>query len=53
MLLIEALKPPFVKRGIEALEMSWILESNAVMRKILEQIGATAYKRYRIYEKHI
>jgi hypothetical protein len=53
LLLIEALKPPFVKRGIEALEMSWILESNAVMRKILEQIGATAYKRYRIYEKHI
>ncbi|KQZ81563.1 MULTISPECIES: hypothetical protein [unclassified Pseudomonas] len=53
LLLIEALKPPFVKRGIEALEMSWILESNAVMRKILVQIGATPYKRYRIYEKHI
>jgi hypothetical protein len=33
--------------------MSWILESNAVMRKILVQIGATPYKRYRIYEKHI
>jgi hypothetical protein len=53
LLLIEALKPPFVKRGIEALEMSWILESNAVMRKILDQIGATPYKRYRVYEKRI
>jgi hypothetical protein len=53
LLLIEALKPPFIKRGIEALEMSWILESNAVMRKILERIGALPYKRYRIYEKHI
>lgn len=53
LLLIEALKPPFVKRGIEALEMSWILESNTVMCKILDQIGATPYKRYRIYEKRI
>lgn len=53
LLLIEALKAPFVRRNIEALEMSWILETNAGMRGILERIGAKAYKRYRLYEKHI
>lgn len=51
--LIEALKPPFVKHGLQALEMSWILESNSGMRNILEHIGAHAYKRYRVYEKRI
>jgi hypothetical protein len=53
LLLIEALKAPFVRRKIEALEMSWILETNAGMRGILERIGAKAYKRYRLYEKHL
>lgn len=53
LLLIEALKAPFAKRNIEALEMSWILETNTGMRTILERIGAKAYKRYRLYEKHI
>jgi hypothetical protein len=53
LLLIEALKASFVRRNIEALEMSWILETNAGMRGILERIGAKAYKRYRLYEKHI
>ncbi|WP_218576137.1 N-acetyltransferase [Pseudomonas sp. SLFW] len=53
LLLIEALKAPFLRRNIEALEMSWILETNAGMRGILERIGAKAYKRYRLYEKHI
>lgn len=53
LLLIEALKPPFVRHGIEALEMSWILESNAGMRNILEHIGTYMYKRYRLYEKYL
>ncbi|TWI56726.1 hypothetical protein IQ22_01178 [Pseudomonas duriflava] len=53
LLLVEALKPPFVRRGIEALEMSWILESNTGMRTILEQIGTHQYKRYRVYEKQL
>jgi len=53
LLLIEALKAPFEKRDIEALEMSWILESNTGMQAILESIGADPYKRYRLYEKSI
>jgi len=51
LLLIEALRDPFAKRNIDALEMSWILESNTGMRTILERIGATPYKTYRLYEK--
>lgn len=53
LLLIEALQPPFVRRRLEALEMSWILESNSGMRNILEHIGASPYKRYRLYEKRL
>ena len=53
LLLIEALKAPFEKRDIEALEMSWILETNTGMRAILDRIGAAPYKRYRLYEKAI
>lgn len=51
LLLIEALRDPFARRNIDALEMSWILESNTGMRTILERIGAVPYKRYRLYEK--
>lgn len=53
LLLIEALRDPFAKRKIEALEMSWILESNTGMRTILERIGAMPYKQYRLYEKQL
>lgn len=51
LLLIEAIREPFAKRHIEAVEMSGILESNTGMRTILEKIGAAPYKRYRLYEK--
>ena len=51
LLLIEALRDPFARRNIDALEMSWILESNTGMRTILERIGAVPYKRYRLFEK--
>ncbi len=53
LLLIEALRDPFARRKIDALEMSWILESNTGMRTILERIGAVPYKRYRLYEKQL
>ncbi|MBJ3815664.1 N-acetyltransferase [Shimwellia pseudoproteus] len=53
LLLIEALRAAFARRKIEALEMSWILESNVGMRKILARIGAISYKRYRLYEKDL
>lgn len=53
LLLIEALHNSFAKRNIDAVEMSWILESNTGMRTILERIGAIPYKRYRLYEKQL
>jgi hypothetical protein len=33
--------------------MSWILEDNSGMRNIIESLGGIAYKRYRLYEKHL
>ncbi len=32
-------------------ELSWILESNDSMRRVLERLGTMLYKTYRIYEK--
>lgn len=50
-LLINAIKEPAVRRGVEFVEMSWILEDNLGMRGILERIGAHISKRYRMYGK--
>ncbi len=37
--------------GYELYEMSWILEDNLPMRRIIESMGASVYKTYRIYAK--
>lgn len=50
-LIIEAVRQALFARGIFEVEMSWILEDNSGMRNILDSIGSTLYKRYRIYEK--
>ena len=52
-LLVNALKQPMIRRGVRDVELSWILESNRVMRNINETVGGKLYKRYRIYEKHL
>ncbi|MEX2525631.1 MAG: N-acetyltransferase [Gammaproteobacteria bacterium] len=44
---------PVINHGIREVEMSWILEDNKPMRGILDTVGSTVYKRYRIYEKHL
>ncbi len=38
-----------VKYGFREAEASWILENNVMMNRILKNIGADPYKRYRIY----
>lgn len=48
---IQAVKQALYRRGILEVEMSWILDDNKGMRHILEVIGSTLYKRYRIYSK--
>jgi len=42
-----------VKRGYTWAEMSWILEDNVLMNRVLELLGAKLYKKYRIYETKI
>jgi hypothetical protein len=42
------------RRGVECgyreAELSWILETNTLMCRAAEEMGARAYKRYRIME---
>ena len=40
-----------ISRGTNSGELSWILEDNLPMRHMLEAMGASPYKTYRIYEK--
>jgi GNAT superfamily N-acetyltransferase len=42
-----------LERGYTSGEFSWILEDNVAMRRPLEKIGATVYKRYRVYERSL
>ena len=39
--------------GVTSLEQSWVLEDNTMMHRYLEFLGATVYKKYRMYEKAI
>jgi len=50
---IHAVRNASVARGIDSVEMSWILENNAGMRNIIETIGGRVSKRYRMYEKNL
>lgn len=52
-LMFHRLKEPFFARGLEQVELSWILDDNLPMRRVLEGIGAKVYKTYRVYEKAI
>jgi len=42
-----------IKRGYRRAEMSWVLEDNLLMNRVLKLIGAKLYKKYRIYETRI
>jgi hypothetical protein len=50
-LLFEALRKQLRAAGVQHAELSWILEDNLPMRRIIESIGGRQYKTYRIYEK--
>jgi len=52
-LVIDAVRKALHARGVEDVEMGWILEDNDGMRNIIETIGGIAYKRYRVYEKEL
>ena len=53
LLVIHNLRQPVIDRGIEDVELSWILEDNQGMRSILERAGSRLYKTYRIYRKQL
>ncbi len=53
LMLISPLHLKARKEGIKEVDMSWILEQNLAMRKIIESVGSTLYKRYRIYQKDL
>lgn len=41
------------ERGYKEAELSWVSEDNATMIQIIEKIGATRYKTYRMFKKSI
>ncbi len=51
--LISDTKEALLQRGVEALELSWILEDNVRMCRLAEALGAKRYKVYRIYEREL
>ncbi len=52
-LLIESLRQPVLRKGIQQMELSWILEDNQRIRGVIESLGGQCYKRYRIYQKSL
>ena len=52
MSVIDAIRTYHVSRGTQHAELSWILEDNVAMRRMIEAIGGTAYKTYRIFERN-
>ena len=51
MSVVESLREPGLRKGLETVEMSWILEDNEAMINIIETLGGTCSKRYRVFEK--
>lgn len=40
-------------RGLERVELSWVLDHNRATRNIIESVGGVVTKRYRMYEKDL
>ena len=41
------------KGGYKRVEFSWILEDNIPVQRLVEMLGSTLYKKFRIYEKNL
>lgn len=52
-LVVDAVRKALSRRGIKTVEMGWILEDNDGMRHIIEAVGSTIRKRYRLYQKSL
>lgn len=53
LLMIETAQKTGFAHTCESAELSWILDSNERIKRIIEEFGGTVNKRYRIYEKAI
>ena len=51
-LIIEKMRQGVLRKGrVEKVELSWILEDNLPMRRMIESLDSIPYKTYRVYEK--
>ncbi len=50
---IDRLRVRYRDRGCREAELSWVLEDNRPMRRLIEMYGAREYKRYRLYGKDL
>ena len=48
---IASIRAYHLSRGAQHGELSWILEDNLPMRRIIESLGGKPYKTYRVYQK--
>lgn len=53
LMLIYALEVRSMARGIRELELSWLLEDNWPVRRVIESLGGRLTKTWRLYEKRI
>ena len=51
--ILDRLRAGMLRGGLRRIELSWILEDNLAIRRVVEDLGAQVYKTYRIYEKEI
>jgi len=52
-MIINAVMEAGKAKGLERVEMSWVLDHNHGVRNIIESIGGQITKRYRLYEKEL
>lgn len=51
--LMSTLEKVLVSSGIKTVELSWILEHNMRVRKLIEAVSGEPYKTYRVYNKSL
>lgn len=51
--LFEACRQSAVKLGCDEAELSWVLEENTRLSKLLETVGCVKYKTYRLFQKEL
>jgi hypothetical protein len=52
-MIIKGVMDAGMAKGLERVEMSWILDHNHGVRNIIESVGGEITKRYRLYEKSL